>query len=141
MSIYAVIDTNVIVSGLLTHNEDSPTSIVLDKLYKHEIKVIYNEGIISEYKDVLNRDKFNFNKDTVFVIINHIYKYGIKVNPICTEVKFIDEKDRVFYETFLAFSNKNTFLITGNLKHFPNDYDILSPREFIYFCDKNELFN
>lgn len=41
--IYAVIDTNVIVSALLTHNPQAATAKVLDYLAKGDIVNIYND--------------------------------------------------------------------------------------------------
>ena len=58
--IYAVIDTNVIVSALLTHNPLVATAKVLDFLSEGRIVPVYNEDIIHEYHDVLHRRKFHF---------------------------------------------------------------------------------
>ena len=51
--IYAVIDTNVIVSALLTHNPMVATAKVLDFLSEGRIAPVYNEEIMNEYQDVL----------------------------------------------------------------------------------------
>lgn len=59
MRIYAVIDTNVIVSALFTKNRDAATFKVLEALQKRNIKLLYNEDILKEYKDVLSRPKFH----------------------------------------------------------------------------------
>ena len=45
--IYAVIDTNVIVSALLTHNPMVATAKVLDFLSEGRIAPVYNEDIMS----------------------------------------------------------------------------------------------
>ena len=44
--IYAVIDTNVIVSALLTHNPLVATAKVLDFLSEGRIALVYNEDIL-----------------------------------------------------------------------------------------------
>lgn len=60
--ILAVIDTNVIVSALLNHDGESNPSIVLTNVISGNITPLYNEDIISEYKDVLSRDNFLSDK-------------------------------------------------------------------------------
>ena len=54
--IYAVIDTNVIVSSYLTHHEDSATRQVVNAVYEGRINPLYNAKIIAEYREVLSRD-------------------------------------------------------------------------------------
>ena len=51
--IYAVIDTNVLVSALLTHNFDAATAKVVRALLKRKFTPLYNEEILLEYSDVL----------------------------------------------------------------------------------------
>ncbi len=43
--IYAVIDTNVLVSAILTHNLQSPTFRVIDAMLARHIVPLYNEEI------------------------------------------------------------------------------------------------
>ena len=70
--IYAVIDTNVLVSALLpTRNVSNPT-MVLREVLKGRITPIYNEEILGEYLDVLSRDKFHIRKTSIDIVINHI---------------------------------------------------------------------
>ncbi len=58
--IHAVIDTNVLVSALLTSKSDTATVQVLEAIMNGQIIPLYNEEIISEYEIVLNRPTFNF---------------------------------------------------------------------------------
>ena len=57
---YAVIDTNVLVAAMITHNEMSPTVKVVEAIGEGKITPLYNEEIVSEYKEVLSRSKFGF---------------------------------------------------------------------------------
>lgn len=76
---YAVIDTNVIVSALISSlkNKASAPAQILDFALNTTITPIYNEEIIKEYKDVLSRKKFGFPKETVDTLINAIITLGI----------------------------------------------------------------
>ena len=60
MKIYAVIDTNVIVSALMSRHRDSATVKILDYLYDRTIVPVYSDEILEEYASVLKRPKFNF---------------------------------------------------------------------------------
>ena len=52
--IYAVIDTNVLVSALITHNSLSATAKVVRLLLDGEFTPLYESSIIEEYQEVLN---------------------------------------------------------------------------------------
>ena len=53
--IYAVIDTNVLVSALITKNPEAATAKVVRLLLEQEFIPLYDAGIIAEYEDVLHR--------------------------------------------------------------------------------------
>ena len=62
MICYAVIDTNVLVSSLLAKSADVATVQIMEKVIVGKIVPLYSKEIISEYREVLNRKKFNFSK-------------------------------------------------------------------------------
>ena len=68
---YVVIDTNVLVSGLISRNPSSPTLEILNYLLANKgiITPLYNGEIYKEYNDVLHRSKFNFDPSLVDVIL------------------------------------------------------------------------
>ena len=127
--IYAVIDTNVIVSALLTHNPMVATAKVLDYLSEGRIATVYNEDIMSEYQDVLYRKKFHFKEDKILMVLNYIRHYGIHCDRIPYAGDMPDEKDRPFYEVSLSIDD--SFLVTGNLKHFPATPKVISPADMV----------
>ena len=56
--IYAVIDTNVLVSALITKNPEAATAKVVRLLLEQGFIPMYDANIIEEYDDVLHRSKF-----------------------------------------------------------------------------------
>lgn len=58
--VYAVIDTNVLVSALFTVHPDSATVIVRDKIAEGDIVPLYNAEIFEEYRSVLQDLSFSF---------------------------------------------------------------------------------
>lgn len=132
--IYAVIDTNVFVSALITKRDDSPTRLVLDYLFHGDIIPIFNDEILSEYREVLLRKKFNLSSELVNTLIDVIKELGKNVERIQCNTKLPDPKDIVFYEVSLA--EENSFLVTGNIKHFPISPLIVTPSEMIHIINK-----
>lgn len=127
--IYAVIDTNVWVSALLTHNVNSPTERVFQLVFNGEITALFNEEILAEYEEVLTRKKFKFPKEDVLELLDYIKKKGIHENRTPFNEALPDEDDRVFLE--ISLSREDSFLVTGNLKHYPKLPEVLTPAEFI----------
>ena len=128
MPYYAVIDTNVIISALLSKKDDSATVKIINSIFTGDIVPVLHNEIIDEYKEVLHRPKFNLEPHTIFKVLSAIKNFGIEVCPVHTEEIFIDIDDRIFYESALAI---NAYLITGNKRHYPAGKFILSPAEML----------
>ena len=131
---YAVIDTNVFVSALITKNPASPTRRVYDFIDNGEIVPLYNDEIIAEYKDVLSRPKFKLNQDLIAALLSLIVENGISSDRFAYSGTMIDEKDRVFYE--ISLSVEDSFLVTGNLKHFPVTPQVITPHQLVELLEK-----
>ena len=129
MKYSAVIDTNILVSALLSPKNDSATVQVIEKVLKREITILYSDEILNEYTDVLNRKKFNFSKATVDYLIDAIKTFGILKNPSDAEIILPDIKDVPFYKIILE--DEESYLVTGNIKHFPKSSRIITAREMI----------
>lgn len=128
---YAAIDTNVLVSSLLSKHSNAATRLVVDAIVTGEIIPLYNEEILSEYKAVLSRDKFPFSEGKIEVMLNIIKNYGVNVSPSPTGVILPDMDDLVFYEVVMEKRNEDSYLITGNIKHFPARSFIVTPAEMV----------
>ena len=131
---YAVFDTNVLVSALMSKHADSPTVLLLDYVLDGRIVLLYNEDIINEYKEVLHRDKFHFDDEQINALIDLI-KTGIHLNPTESQDTFADEDDRVFYE--VALSKEEGYVVTGNTKHFPKSPIVVTPAEMMQIIQEH----
>jgi len=129
MKVFAVIDTNVLVSALLSRHRDSATSIILANLFDEIIVPLYNDEILREYEEVLHRAKFQFPENDVMLVLSAISEYGMSSEKVECEDAFSDPKDIVFYE--VALSKEDSFLVTGNTKHFPKNPIVVTPAEFL----------
>ena len=134
--VYAVIDTNVFVSALITHNSNASTARVLENLLLHRIIPLYNDDTIKEYDEVLHRAKFKLSEEQISTVIEHVKENGIDSSRFPYAGEMPDEDDRVFYEVCL--SKEDSFLVTGNLKHFPKEPQVITAAEMMEILD-NEL--
>ena len=132
--IYAVIDTNVLVSALLTHNLGVATAKVLDSIAKGDITCVYNEDILMEYREVLHRPKFKFPERKIDSLLTFITQKGIHSNRVPFDGTMPDEKDRPFYE--VSLSVEDSFPVTGNLKHFPVTPKVVTPSQIIAIIEE-----
>lgn len=129
--IYAVIDTNVLVAALLTKNNDSATVKVYDAIADGLITPLYHKDILEEYAEVLSRPKFKFSKERINAVLDMIVKYGVEVFPKPTGEILIDMDDLIFYEVALEKRDDDSYLVTGNQKHYPVRDFIVTPSEMI----------
>lgn len=127
--IYAVIDTNVIVSAMLSHKAGTATKEVMRLVDEGVIVPVYNKEIFDEYTEVLLRKKFNFSRSVVFDTLGTLLRSGISVERMHTTAFIPDPKDIVFYE--VALSVEGSFLVTGNTRHFPVEPRVVTPAEML----------
>lgn len=131
MKYYAVIDTNVFVSALISKREDSATVRVLEAIFNGKIIPLYHEEMLAEYNEVLHRKKFHFKEETIQTVINALIQHGIEVFPQPTGEILIDMDDLVFYEVAMEKRDDDAYLVTGNQKHYPVREFIVTPAEML----------
>ena len=131
MKFYAVIDTNVFVSALLAKRADSPPAMVVKKLFDSTVIPVFSKATLKEYFDVLHRAKFGFDPETVDEFLQDIAQKGILLEPKQTDIVLPDMNDVPFYAVTLTHRDDETYLVTGNLKHFPVRPFIVSPAQFL----------
>ena len=131
MKYYAVIDTNVIVSALLKWN--SVPGVVLQAVFNGFVIPVYNDEILNEYCNVLNRPKFGFSSELISETISQIESLGVMENALETVAEAMpDPKDFVFYSIALSHGKTaETHLVTGNVKHFPANPIVVTPRQML----------
>lgn len=61
--VYAVIDTNVLVSARISKNPLAATVQVVASMFQNKIIPVYNDEILSEYDEVLHRPKFKVSEE------------------------------------------------------------------------------
>jgi len=121
-----VLDTNILVSALLANG---PPAAIIDMVAEGKLTLFYNDLIISEYWDVLQRPKFGFHAIQVSRLIHNIVKAGIAIEVNSQSIiPMPHEDDRIFYDVAKV---SHAFLITGNIKHYPHESCIVAPAGFL----------
>jgi len=133
---YAVIDTNVIVSALISQTLESNPVKIIKAITQERIIPLYNDEILSEYRDVLSRAKFGLDSKLIELLIQTFTVDGISLERSAAEnVQFPDKTDIVFYE--VALSKEDSFLITGNVKHFPQKAFVITPARMVEMLEND----
>ena len=134
-----VIDTNILVSGLL--NPFGNPAEILRLLALGKVIICLDPRIIAEYFEVLNRPKFKFNKNNVAVLLKEIERLGYFTTGIPLNESLPDPDDNMFLE--VASGSHAECVITGNLNHFPKkryeDVQIFSPNDFLKYYKRNRI--
>lgn len=129
---YVVIDTNVLVSALITRNENSPTVQILRFLANGNIVPVYSEDIVKEYNEVLRRAKFKLSESLIINLLKDIMDNGLKITVLAEVTETMPyPKDILFYAVTLSAQDKDAFLVTGNGKHFPEKPFVVTPSELV----------
>lgn len=64
--------------------------------------------------------------------VGEIERLGFYVDARELDILFPDPKDRVFYEVVMEERNEeDAYLVTGNIKHFPEKPYIVTPRQMM----------
>lgn len=126
-----VLDTNILVSGLLS--PFGPCAKILRLLFHDKITPYYDGRILWEYENVLYRPKFQFDQNQLQDFLDFFISVGQLMTGTPLKKSLPDPGDEPFLE--VAIADKAQALITGNMKHFPvssrQGVRVLSPGEFV----------
>ena len=137
MTKYGVIDTNVLVSAML--KENSVPGLVLKHVFDGNLVPLLNDKILEEYQEVLLRKKFPFLDEDVNIVLENLQERGAFVNAGRLNIELPDVKDIVFYEVVMEKRKEDfAYLVTGNIKHFPKEPFVVTPREMLENLEEND---
>lgn len=127
-----VLDTNVIVSGLI-QPLGNPAK-VLTLALAGAVQVCHEERILTEYADVLARPRFKFDLKRVREVLTKLAEDGQAVDTTSQpDLELPDPDDEPFLAAALAA--QADYLVTGNLADYParsrRGCAVVSPAEFM----------
>jgi len=125
-----VLDTNVIVSGMLMPG--GTCRRILDLMLDGTLTACTDARMLNEYADVLNRPEFSLSDEGIELVLGVIRTSGNLVSPMPLAAKLPDPRDLAFLE---AAASAKAILVTGNARHFPpkerGEVTVLSPAELL----------
>ncbi len=142
MTFYAVTDTNVILSSILTANPLSPTIGIIEAIGEDRLVPLYSDYLLDEYKEVLDRSKFRI-PDIVRDNMMYLFtQHGIRIQPSDVEQALPDPNDAPIFMIAMETRNLDSYLVTGNIKHFPAVDYVVTPRKMIEILyGSNQFWN
>ena len=110
-----VLDTNVLVSGMLSPN--GPPGRLVDAILSRRLKIAFDDRILQEYREVLARPMFHFKPSDVAVFWEILpFQRHLVAMPV-EGLRASDAVDTKFLE--VAFATDSKILVSGNERHFP----------------------
>ena len=132
----AVVDTNVVVSGLISAEVDSPTRIVLDGMLRGRFAYVVSVELLAEYRQVLLRERVQkrhgLSEAEIDTILVRIAANGIVCEPVAATVGAPDPGDEHLWRLLAA--QPDAELVTGDrvlVENPPPGAVVITPREFV----------
>lgn len=132
LRVFAVIDTNVVVSSLLS--DGGAPAEVMGYVDSSNVVPLYDDRTLNEYEQVLSYAKLSIDANKREETLQSIKDNGILVTDVReTERLFFDKDDVPFFEIKVeAEDDLDPYLVTGNKRHFPvGDSHIVTPSEMV----------
>ncbi|MBS0443765.1 MAG: putative toxin-antitoxin system toxin component, PIN family [Proteobacteria bacterium] len=131
----AIVDTNVVVAGLLTGNAASPVARILDSMLAAAFPFVVSEALLAEYRTVLVRPGLRklhgLTVTEVETLLTDIAQHAIVLAPVAA-TPAPDPGDQLLWELLAAKSD--LLLVTGDkllLRHAGMRGRVLSPSDFV----------
>ena len=132
---FAVIDTNVVVSYFLSP-KDSPPYRIIDEIRKKRIIPLYSAYLLREYRRVLSEKRFELDDSSIYGMLRLIEESGYcGVELLDSGCSLTDRNDGPIFDIVMCTREYGTYLITGNTKHFPNEDYVVTPKQTIDLLD------
>lgn len=128
--ISAVLDTNVLVSALLTPR--GACARVLDAAAEDRFRPLLSPEILAEYREVLGRAKFGLSPTTAAAVVDGFRRLAVELVPGEPLRACRDPEDDKFLAC--ACAGGAGFVVTGNARHFPGVFRgvrVVSPAAFL----------
>jgi len=130
--VLVVLDTNVLVSGLLTPN--GYPARVLDTISSGRLRIAFDDRILDEWRKVLQRPKFGFDPVHAGALLDSIGRVGQHIVAPPLRLELPDPGDQPFVEVAVAAGAD--VLVSGNSKDFVPlsgrlPVQVLTPRELV----------
>jgi putative PIN family toxin of toxin-antitoxin system len=130
-----IVDTNVVVAGLLTGSDASPVARMLDGMLRAALPFVVSEALLAEYHAVLVRPGLRklhgLTMSEIETLLTAVAQHAIVLEP-ATVVPAPDPGDQLLWDLLAA--RPDLILVTGD-KRLIQDPDmsgrVITPRAFL----------
>lgn len=127
-----VLDTNVLVSGLLSPT--GPPGRIVDLVLAARLCLSFDDRILAEYRDVLARPRLRIDLGAAAAVLDFVEHSGMLIPAAPLAVELPDADDLPFLE--VAVAGAVDALVTGNQRHYvprrgSHGATIQSPADFL----------
>lgn len=130
-----IVDTNVVVAGLLTANDASPVARILDGMLVAAFPFVLSEALLAEYRTVLVRPSLRklhgLTVAEVETILTDLAQHAIVLAPVAAPLA-PDPGDQLLWELLAA--RADLVLVTGDkllLQDVGMQGRVISPQAFV----------
>lgn len=113
-----VIDTNVVVAGLLTASADSPVARTLDAMLRAAFPMALSEPLLAEYRAVLLRPRIRarhgLSEPDIDLILTDIAQHAMVFTPAAAAPPAPDPGDQLLWNLLAAHAGLR--LVTGDAR-------------------------
>ncbi len=134
--IAVIVDTNVVVAGLLTSQADSPVSQILDGMLAAAFPFVLSGPLIAEYRAVPRRPALRklhrLTDNELDEILIELVQHAIVLEPIAATARAPDPGDQFLWD--LLAMRDDLLLVTGErrlLRSAGMRGRVITPREFV----------
>jgi len=125
-----VLDTNVVVSAALSSS--GPPFRIIELANQQLVQLWISAATFVEYEEVLSRPKIGVPPGRAKILLAELMRTSEFITPAKTVSISSDPDDNMFLEC--AEAAKAHYLVTGNIRHFPERWKytkIVTPRQFV----------
>ena len=130
-----IVDTNVVISGLIGSDEEAPPARILDVMLRGRLVYLMSDDLLSEYATVLRRPKLRsrhgLTTGEIDRLLSELVANAMWAEPVKV-AKAPDAGDQHLWSLLESFPR--TYLITGDgllLDNPPDDASVISLRAFV----------
>ena len=131
----AIVDTNVLVSGLLTLSEEAPTRRIVDAMLTGAIPFLLSVELLAEYRQVLLRpairERHGLDEEEIDDLLTSLVKEAM-IREAAASPNAPDAGDQHVWDLLAA--HPQAVLVTGDRRlvdSAPSGASVVSPRAFV----------
>ncbi|HET6654852.1 MAG TPA: putative toxin-antitoxin system toxin component, PIN family [Gammaproteobacteria bacterium] len=135
-----IVDTNVVVSGVIASDSGSPVAVILDRMLSAGIRFALCEELVAEYRDVLRRPRIqrlhSLVDDQVDQLLTALIERAVLADITTRTEKAPDPGDHHLWRLLAALPDSG--LVTGDMlliRNPPPDAFVLTPGDFLIMLD------